>query len=516
MAICPFRVWGKDMNLIEMLERNAVNHPDKLALVYKDVELSYRELNEQATRLAGGMLNLGVKKGDRVALMLHRTPQLITAFLASVKIGAIAVPLNYNLTKDQLAKILSFLKPSIIFTNIKFSRVLHDAILINDFTVVVADSISSPNIFWDDLLKGSAAPCVADITQDDIAYLNYTSGSTGEQKGAMATYANIYWNTLSAIEVFQITERDVHLCMFASFAHPHELFARALYTGGTMVLLDEISPKSLARTIKEHGVTCMMGLAPMYEMLLDVAKGQDLVSLRIAESGGMYTRKELMERFEKKFGIPIYTVWGSTETTGIAIANRIGDKMKNGSIGKCCPYYEAKVVDETGRGVNIGEIGELIFKGPAIVKGYYGMGDETSKCFRNGWYYSNDLGRVDEEGFFYFVDRKSAMMKVAGLKVYPSEIEQVLAIHPKIKEVAVVASPDGLKGEIPRAVIVTKDKHTITREEIHQFCKGRLPNYKAPRIIEFRQELPKMSSGKIDKKTIAEENAFKAQGENKQ
>lgn len=272
-----------------------------------------------------------------------------------------------------------------------------------------------------------------------------------------------------------------------------------------MVLLDEIFPKSLARTIKENNITCMMGLAPMYEMLLDVARREDLESLRLPESGGMYTRPDLVNRFEKTFGVPIYTVWGSTETTGIAIANRIGERRKDSSVGKPCPYYEVKIMGEAGLEVKTGEVGEMIFKGPAVVEGYYGIKKETGGPFKDGWYYSGDLGRKDEDGFFYFVDRKNSMMKVAGLKVYPSEIEKVLITHPKIKEVAVVSSPDGLKGELPKAIIVPKDGYDLTKEDIYHFCKGVLTNYMIPRLIELRDELPKTSSGKINKKALMDE-----------
>lgn len=495
------------MTLVDMLEKNAANNPDKAALVYKGLTLDYRELNNHVNSIANSLISLGVKKGDRIGLMLPREPQLIIAFLASAKIGAIPAPINFNITKEQLSNLLLAVKPSIVFTVERFLTLLKGTMVLEDRSIVVTNNRISSHLYWDDLLKSAASTFTTCISADDLVYLNFTSGSTGEQKGAMATHANIYWNTVSAVETFKITEDDVHLCMFAPFAHPHELFARSLYTGGTMVLLDEIFPKSLARTIKDNGVTCMMGLAPMYEMLLDVANGQDLSCLRIPESGGMYTRPELVKRFEETFGVPIYTVWGSTETSGIAIANRVGEKKKDSSIGTPCPYYEVKVVDETGLEVKAGEVGEFIFKGAAVVKGYYGIDENNSNCFKNDWYYSGDLGIKDEEGFIFFVDRKNSMMKVAGLKVYPSEIEQVLMTHPNIKEVAVVGSPDGLKGEIPKAIIVAEDSQTLTRDDILLYCKGSLPNYKMPKVIEFRRELPKMSSGKINKKALMEEGS---------
>ncbi len=494
------------MTLVEMLERNADNFSDKVAIIYKNEKLTYGELNNLANRVANSMSIKGVKKGDIVGLILPRVPELIITFLASIKIGAIPVPLNYNTTKKETKAFLYSLKPGIIFVDERFTNLLEGVAPIGVEVFVISKKNNNCHISLGTLLQApSNSPAICNIGMDDIAYLNNTSGSTGNVKCAIATHGNIYWNTKSAVEHFKITQEDVHLCMFASYAHPHELFTRALYTGGSLVLLDEIFPKSLVETIKNNNVTCMMGLAPMYEMLLRVAKGTDLSCLRLPESGGMFTSPNLIKQFEKMFGIPIYTVWGSTETSGIAIANKLDRKIMAGSVGKPCPYYDVKIVDESGSDVEHGEVGELIFKGRAVVKGYYRNDDETIRCFNDGWYYSGDLGRMDDEGYLYFVDRKSAMMKVAGLKVYPLEIEKVFNTHPGIKDAAVIKISDGLKGEVPMAFIVPEEGQLLTKEEMHSFCRGKLANFKIPRMIEFLDEFPKIGSGKVNKRVLMEE-----------
>ena len=200
-------------------------------------------------------------------------------------------------------------------------------------------------------------------------------------------------------------------------------------------------------------------------------------------------------------------VWGSTETTGIAIANRPGEDLIPGSIGRPCDFYEINIVDECGEELEPGEIGEMVFKGPAVIQGYYMDEANSKKCLRDGWYYSGDLGRKDESGHFYFVERKAGLMKVAGLKVYPLEIELVLMDHPDIKEAAVISAKDRLRGEVPKALIVTKDGRELTEKEILGFCKGRLAHYKIPRIIEIRESLPKIGSGKINKMALQMEHA---------
>ena len=269
-------------------------------------------------------------------------------------------------------------------------------------------------------------------------------------------------------------------------------------------MVDKIYPKSIAEAIAKHKVTTMMGLSPMYETLIELIEHRtyDLSSLRVPESGGMHTRIELIERFRQETSVPIIPVWGSTETTGIALANRPTEHMPAGSVGKPCASYEVKIVDENDNELPDGEIGEMTFRGPAVIQNYYGNSINGKICFKNSWYYSGDLGRKDKDGNFYFVDRKTGMMKVAGLKVYPMEIEIVLMSHPDIKEAAVISVKDRLRGEVPKAIIVGRNGNILTEEDIVGFCKKRLPHYKLPRMVEIRESLPKIGSGKINKKVL--------------
>ncbi len=496
------------MTLVEMLEKNAKNYPEKIAIAFHELRIGYQQLNEMVNRLANGLLGLGIKKGDRVGLMLPKIPEMVISFLGIAKCGAIAAPFNYELQPDRIGELLKETQPFCLVVHESFVNLVQQAIpsFWPTHIIVVGDYKREPFFSWWAVLNGSNTgnPNI-ETTMDGVVYLNYTSGSTGESKGAITTHANIYWNTVAAVNALRLTHDDIHLCMFAPFAHPHEIFARPLYLGGTMVLLDNVYPKSLAKAISDNGVTCMMGLAPMYEKLLDVAGEYDLGSLRIPESGGMYTRVDLIQRFEKRVGVPILPVWGSTETTGIAIADSPSESLVDGSVGRPCPCYEVKVVDEEGIELPPGEVGELIFRGPAVVSGYYRRPNETMNSFKDGWYYSGDLGRMDDDRNFYFVERKSGMLKVGGLKVYPLEVEIALMEHPMIKEVAVIGAPDRLRGEVPKAIVVLSDGIRLTERDIFHFCKERMARYKIPRVIEFRDALPKIGSGKINKKALKEE-----------
>lgn len=495
------------MTLVEMIERNAKNFPEKTAIAYHGIRITYRELNESANRLAHTLIDIGFKKGDRVGVMLPRIPELIVIFLGVAKAQGILAPLNYEFMDDKLRVILEHIKPRCLFVHKKYLALARSSIpSCSEIPVIsVGEGSVEESLSWDNVLKGrNSNNLLMEINEDDIVYLNYTSGSTGNAKGALTTHSNIYWNTLASVDALKLTHDDVHLCMFAPFAHPHEIFARPLYLGGTIVLVDTIYPKSIAEAISVHGVTCMMGLAPMYETMLELLehKEYDLTTLRIPESGGMYTRPDLINNFRQKVGVPILPVWGSTETTGIALANVPGEPFIPGSIGKPCMSYEIKIVDENGVELPNGKIGEMIFKGPAVIHNYYEDIINNQESFKDGWYYSGDLGRKDGNGNFYFVDRKTGMLKVAGLKVYPMEIELVLIEHPDVKEAVVVSARDRLRGEIPLAIIVLKNGRNLTEKEIIEFCREKMPHYKVPRIVEFRESLPKIGSGKINKKQL--------------
>jgi len=495
------------MTLVEMLKRNAKEFPEKAAIIYHDTKMTYQELDETANKMANALISLGIQKGDKVGLMLPRVPELIIGFLGAAMARGIAVPINFEQQEKGIRDNLLDFSLRCLIVHQPFFELTRRSIPPNSniFMIVVGGGGGEYDLSWEGILKGKnpGGPGLT-IHEEDVVYLNYTSGSTGKLKGAITNHSQIYWNTIASVETFGLTSEDVHLCMFSPFAHPHEIFARPLFLGGTLVLVDKIYPKSVLEAISRHEVTCVMGLSPMYQNLLEVLehKAYDLSSLRILESGGMYTRSELIERSRQRLGIPILPVWGSTETTGIAIANRPGEPILPGSIGRPCPFSEVKIIDENDSDLPPGEIGEMIFKGPAVVQGYYQDPVQSQNCFKNGWYYSGDLGRRDEGNHFYFIERKTGMLKVAGLKVYPLEIELALMEHPSIKEAAVISVPDKLRGEVPKALLVTKNGKGLTEKEVLEFCREKMPNYKVPRIIEFREALPKIGSGKINKKEL--------------
>lgn len=490
------------MTLIEMLTRAADLFPGKTALIYKESRLSYLDLSHQVHALANSLLDMGLRKGERVGLLLQKTPEAIISFLGSAAAGGVVFPVDYNQTLSEIQFILNLTSASVLIVAAEFQALLSKLRLpcSENKIIVVGQKSKKQYHVWDELMtQQSVSTPDVDIQPDDMVYLNFTSGTTGVPKGAMAAHANIYWNTVSSVEALGLTHEDVHICMFPVNGHPHELFARPLFLGGTIVLLDTISPKSTVSAISDHKVTCMMATASIYEALVRFRQSQsfDLRSLRIPESGGMHVNPGLAQRFTDYFKIPILPVWGSTETTGIALATPFEVKYKPGSMGKPCPYYEVKILGDDGNELPANHVGEMVVKGPGVCLEYFGNPEETEKYMKGGWFYTGDLAKRDEEGYFYFIGRKTGMIKVAGLKVFPTEIEDILSAHPKIAEAAVVKAVDRSHGEVPKAVIVLKDGVTISKHDVRKYCEERMSRHKVPRIIEFMVELPKSPGGKI-------------------
>ena len=491
--------------LDQALRYQAEKTPNKTFIRSSEGNFTFAETQKIVRNTAGFLTAKGIRAGDKVCLLLPRRPELIFSFLAASSIKALTCPINYLENAEHIEEMITSLKPAVIILDESTVRAeVLDFIQAYGLTygaavIAVQKTPEYPEAApWQTCVEHSPTPPLTQLP-DDCAYLNFTTGSSGFPKGALCTHAHLYWNTRSAVETFQMTADDVHLCMFASFSHPHELFCRALYTGASLVLLTEISPKAIAKTIIRHRVTCMMGLAVMYKMMARHCKKVTLPRLRIAESGGMFTDQEIHRNFLDNFGIPILSVWGSTETSGIALANSPDQYRTDGSMGKPCPYYQVRLVDEDGQEAAPGETGELIFSGPAVTSGYYNTPDFPG---REGWYFSGDLAQQDEEGFFRFIERKSGMIKVAGLKVYPLQVELVIQQHPAVKEVAVIGVTEKRRGCVPKAFIAPEKNAALDVDELETYCRRRLAAYMVPREFQLVEALPKIGSGKINKKIL--------------
>jgi long-chain acyl-CoA synthetase len=347
------------------------------------------------------------------------------------------------------------------------------------------------------LRAGTAIPRVE---AEDVAACLYTSGTTGRAKGAMLTHKNLLANIQSFREILHVTEDDVFLCvlpMFHAFAAT-VLFLEPLSLGATIVVEPRFAPDLVLKAIGEHGVTLFAGVPAMFAVLASLPRpAADFSAWRLCISGGAPLPPPVLEGFEAKYGVPIYEGYGPTECAPVLTVNPPLGLRKIGSVGPAIPQVELRIVDEAGAPVPVGQVGEIVARGPNVMKGYLNRPDETAGVLRDGWYHTGDLGRVDADGYYYIVDRKTDLIIVGGLNVYPREVELALASHPAVAEAAVIGVPDPARGEAPSALVVLRDGQQAGTQELIQWCRQRLANYKVPRTVTFVSQLPKSATGKV-------------------
>ncbi len=501
-----------EKTMMEMLAENARNFPDKPAVIYSDQRITYSDLHQKTKTLSHFLIDMGIRPGSRVGLMMNKTPEFIISFLGVSGAGAIALPIDFNQPVSHLQLLMDLAAPEVMIVSEPYRDVLMSLRFSPGFlgSIVAGGPAPELGVAWDRVMayeKEHSPSIFPEMSAP--AYLNLTSGTTGRPKCAVATHANIFWNTRAAVEALHLTPDDIHLCLFAVYAHPHELVARPLYLGGTLVLLDKVSPKAIAGCVAENQVTCMMAIPSLYQTLVRLHDSSPfhLSTLRLPESGGMHTFPALLNDFETRFGKRIVPVWGSTEASGIALAMSSNIPTRPGSVGKPIPHYGVRIVDDDGKDVRPGEVGEMVLRGPGVVSRYFSDPVETDRCMRDGWFFTGDMFWTDADGYYFFAGRRQGMMKVAGMKVYPVEIEETLLAHPDILEAVVVKQLDELHGEVPKAIIVVRTGASVDKRDVRIYCEQRLAKSKVPRVIEFRSEIPKTSGGKICWQKLQESQA---------
>ena len=499
-----------DATLGDVLRNVASAAGERPALLGDARELTWAELDAEVDRIAGLLHEVGVRKGDVVAFMITKRPEVVTGFLACARLGALYAPVNFKLHRDHLRDQFQTANIKTVFVETAFDDLLRDLLpgLPDPRRIVYVGAKGRLGDTHYDDIPAAPAPEI-DVSADDPCYLNYTSGTTGRPKGAITTHRNINVQGLTAFDGedgdgLGFDGDHVFLGMFSVFAHPHELFHRSLLCGGAFVIMDSLSPRVIAQTIERFAVSWMMAVPSFYEMLLDHVGdgGADISCLRVLESGGAFVSADTLRRMEDAFGAAFMPVWGSTETTGVAVAMRPDRPRKPGTTGRPVKGYDIRLVDSQGREVSVGEVGEMLVRGPSVVSGYLNNAEETDALFRDGWYHTRDLVTWTEDGFLSFVGRRSEMLKIGGIRVYPLEIEKVVKDHPQVRDVVVVRAEERIRGEIARCVVQLEPGAELTSRALQRYCRDRLAVYKVPRVVEFWAEIPKLPNGKIDKKAV--------------
>jgi long-chain acyl-CoA synthetase len=525
---------------LEHLRKTVLRYGGSPALYYFDRIVTFKELDEMSDGLACGLIDLGIKKGDRVSLYLQNIPQFIIGQLAIWKSGGIIVPLNPMYREKELSYYFrdASVKALICMESL-YGEMVRKVVQETGVKYVITTSeldfldSESPR---PSLLKGiekirdpgtldfvtligryqGEHPPEVELSREDVAYLTYTSGTTGPPKGAMNTHGNVAFNSEVYRHCWKLTPSDAMLGV-APFFHVTGMVGHigtCIASGTPLILFYRFDPRTTFQMIERWKATCTIGAITVFIALMnDPEIGKyDLSSLRKVYSGGAPVIPAVVERFEKLTGTYIHNVYGLTESTSPATLVPLGLRApvdpSTGAIaiGVPIPSHEAKIMDLTDPEKELppGEVGELAIKGPGIISGYWNKPEETARAIRKGWLFTGDVGTMDNKGWIYLLDRKKDMIIASGFKVWPREVEDAIFLHPSVREVAVIGVPDPYRGETVKAFVALKDgfEGKVTEEEIMAHCKERMAAYKYPRQVEFVKEVPKTATGKFLRRAL--------------
>ena len=514
--------------LYNFLQQSADSFPRRPAIIYQDpseggepVVKTYRALDADSDRLAAALVSLGIGKGDRVAYYIQNSPELIAGFYGILKAGAVPVPCNVMYRAEELAYHLNDSGAQTLLCEADLFPTAQSILGETPVTrvIVAGGQVEEDVLHWEQLLANS--PPLAGLppidVEHDLALLPYTGGTTGIPKGAMLTHANMVANAVqfrdwfgyeSGGEVFVATLPLFHIGGIAG------VMSVPIACGGTIVLFRRFNPERVLKAIQEYRATRFLGVPTMYIALLnhESANEFDLSSLRSSRTSAAPLPKAVKESFDALVGRDVLVEgYGLTETSPLTHANPV-DGAIAGSIGVPLPDTDARIFDPDDGLAEMpqGEIGEVVLRGPQVMKGYWNRPLETSEAIRDGWFYTGDLAYMDERGYFFIVDRKKDVINAAGFKVWPREVEEVLYEHPSVRLAAVLGVPDDYRGETVRAVVALKEDHQyasedLARRDILAHCQRRLAAYKVPRIVDFRDELPVSAAGKVLRRVMRDE-----------
>ena len=491
------------MNIKQALEDAANEIPDKDAIVSGAKRMTYGELDEASNRVANALLNLGMNKCDHVAILLSHSPEWVINYFGVIKAGGVAVLLNTALKAPELESLLQDSDSKSLITEREFSQTLSSVLgsvsLLKRVIEVDTDSYAG-------IVAGSStlSPRI-DVRDEDEASIIYTSGVLGRQKGAVHTHASLMGTPPIVSASIGRTRNDViiDLVRFSHLFGLFEVLFGSIITGSTIVIVPALTPRAVLESVGREKGTIIFGVPAMYNALAmmpdKILARYDLGSLRLAVTAGAKSFPGLMRSLEHKFGLVLYEVYGLTEISAVSVSTASSRRL--GTVGK--PICSLRILDDNGREVPRGEIGEAVFNAPWAMKGYYKAPELTAEVLKDGWFYTGDLVRMDEEGYVEYIEKKSFIIVTSsGLKIGPSEVEFVLLSHPSVAEAAYVGIDAGYRGQTPPAFVALKQGQNATVQDLATLCFQNLADFKIPKRIEFVESIPKTASGKIDRKKL--------------
>jgi len=512
--------------LPELLEATCERYPERSAVYFKGMQMDYRTLTDRVRRFAAGLRDLGIEKGDRVGVMLPNCPQFPIAYYGILQVGGIVVQINPMAVPDELEHYVgdSGAKAIVVFAPLlPVVEKVPQAANLKKIIVELppkGEVYSGNTILFEALFASGELPRVP-LTSQDIAVLQYTGGTTGRSKGAMLTHGNLAYNAYQISQILKGTKenegeeiQDRILTVIPLF-HVYGMTVcmnMGVLDGSQLIFLPRFDRNEVLETIRDTKPTLFPGVPTMYVAVNAHPQAAEygLSSIRYCLSGSAPLPVEIIKEFTAKTGATIMEGYGLSEASPVTHFNPI-DKQKVGSVGKAIPDTESKIMDlhDGTRELPPGEAGELVIRGPQVMSGYWNMPEETEHVLRDGWLYTGDIAYRDEEDYYYIVDRKKDMIIAGGFNIYPREVEEVLYQHPAVMEAVVIGVPDAYLGESVKAVVVLKPDTSLTTDDLIAYCREKMAAYKVPRIVEFRDALPKTAVGKILRRTLRDQELAK-------
>ena len=504
-------------NLVDMFDWACGTFSKKVAVVFGSKNITYGELKETVEKLAGGLYKLGLKEKDKVCLWLPNCPEFVYSYFAILKIGAIVVPVNSMFKREEAKYIVDDSQAKILICSIDKLEVSESILARVDalerLICVPSCKNSKASGFYDLFRKEEQFKESLPIDPDSIAEILYTSGTTGKPKGACLSHKNFITNVKDSSMCIKASSRDCVLCilpLFHSFASTVCMLL-PIYRGAKIVIMRAIHPfKRVMRAIFKNRVTVFVAVPSLYNILVQTKLSwQRLLFVRLFNpvrvylSGAAALSEDTFKKFQIKFRRPLLEGYGLTEASPVVSLSPLRAKRKSGSVGIAFPSLEVKIIDKEGKTLSRNQVGEILIKGPSVMKGYYRRKEETEKAILDGWLHTGDLGKVDEKGYIYIIGRAKDMINVRGLNVYPKEIEELLYKHPNVKEASVVGIHHRRKGEVPLAFIVPQGE--VNQRQLIKYLRVNLASYKVPLKIFFKESLPKNLTGKILKRELRKE-----------
>jgi O-succinylbenzoate-CoA ligase len=499
------------LNLGSILSQQANKYSNKALIVCDDQKICYGKLNERVNRLANALIALNIKKGDKVAALFYNSMEAVETFFALLKIGAVCVPLNYRLKGEEFKYIIDHSDSKALIFSGDFAAMLEtispDLKKVSIY-ITTDPAKGSGTLSFHELIR-SHRPEEPErlVTLEDESVILYTSGTTGRPKGVMLTHGNQFFNTINYALAYGMNDQDIELALTPMF-HSSTLgrVVTYIFSGCTFITSRKFDPSRALKTIEMEKVTSITQAPTMYQAMMNLPEAGrfDTASVRRVVTGAapmaVSTKKALKKLFPNAGLFDLYGLTEASPGVTILTPGRFFEKIE--SVGRPMAFVEVKVVNEESKEVTKEEIGEIICRGPNVMKGYYKDPQGTAEALKNGWLHTGDVGRMDEDGFLYLIDRKKDLIISGGENIYPAEIERVLLEHPKILEAAVIGVPDSYWGERVKAFVVLKPGETLSKEEVIKFCGEHLGSYKKPREVAFIDRLPRNAANKVMKEKL--------------